>query len=137
VIKSMAKSKLREEAVDLSWGTVVHHRRKSGQELTARTWRQELMSWRNTVYWLNPHGLLILLSYTTQGHLLGLAPSLRGLAHHGREAWCVCAGARGKCLVSLCLQTEMNAGTHTLSFPFSSLCDSGPCNGPTHVIPRQ
>ena len=36
----------------------------------AGTWRQELMErpWRNAAYWLAPHGLLSLLSYSTQDH---------------------------------------------------------------------
>jgi hypothetical protein len=35
-----------------------------------RIWRQELMQrpWRDTAYWLAPHGLLSLLSYKTQDH---------------------------------------------------------------------
>jgi hypothetical protein len=34
------------------------------------TWRQELMQtpWRDAVYWLAPHDLLSLLSYSTQDH---------------------------------------------------------------------
>jgi hypothetical protein len=34
------------------------------------TWRQELKqkSWRDVPYWLAPHGLLSLLSYSTQDH---------------------------------------------------------------------
>ena len=35
----------------------------------AGTWRQEQRSWRNSVYWLTTHGLLSLLSFTTQDHL--------------------------------------------------------------------
>ena len=43
---------------------------KSGQALKAGTWRQELKQrpWRSTDYWLAPHGLLSLLSYSYQDH---------------------------------------------------------------------
>ena len=48
----------------------VYPRRKSGRELKARTWRQELMqrSRRGAAYGLALHGLLSLLSYRTQDH---------------------------------------------------------------------
>jgi hypothetical protein len=50
--------------------------RKSGQELQAGAWRQELKQrpWRNIAFWLAPHGLI-----TTQDYLLGGG----GTAHSG------------------------------------------------------
>ena len=56
-----------------------NHDGKSGQELWWGTWRQALMErpWRNPAYWLAPHGLLSLLSYTIQGHLLNSGITLQ------------------------------------------------------------
>ena len=51
---------------------------KSRQNSTrAGTWRQELMQrpWKDAAYWLAHHGLFSLLSYRTQDHSLGMAPS--------------------------------------------------------------
>ena len=41
------------------------------------TWRQELMQrpWKGAAYWLAPHGFLSLLSYRSQDHSPGMAPS--------------------------------------------------------------
>ena len=50
---------------------IVHHWRKSGQELKqGRILRQELTQkpWRDAAYWLASHALLSLLPYRTQDH---------------------------------------------------------------------
>lgn len=49
----------------------VHHWRKSGQELKAGTWRQELKQrpYRNAAYRLARHGLLSQLGCTSHDHL--------------------------------------------------------------------
>ena len=56
----------------LYFHTIVHHWKKSGQELLnrAKNWRQELMQrpWRGAAYWLAPHGLVSLISYKIQDH---------------------------------------------------------------------
>jgi hypothetical protein len=59
---------------------VVHHQRKSGQELRAGTWRQELMQrpWRDVTYWIASPGLLSFLSYRTQNYQPG-----DGTTHNG------------------------------------------------------
>ena len=80
VIKHHAPKHLGQERVCFHLKlTIVHHDGKSGQELWWGTWRQALMErpWRNPAYWLAPHGLLSLLSYTIQGHLLNSGITLQ------------------------------------------------------------
>jgi hypothetical protein len=47
----------------------------------AGTWWHEVMQrpWRGAAYWLTPHGLLRLHSYSTQGHLFRGGPTHSGL----------------------------------------------------------
>ena len=68
---------------NLHFYIIVHHQRKSGQELSrAGAWRQKPMQrlWRNAAYWLTPHGLLILLSFTVRTPCLGVEPHTVGWA---------------------------------------------------------
>jgi hypothetical protein len=61
--------------------TTVHYEKKTGQELKAGTWRQELKQkpWRKIVYWLSLHSLLGLLSLTQPGtNCLRMAPPIVG-----------------------------------------------------------
>lgn len=52
-----------------------------GSQERAGTWMQELMQrpWRSTAYWIAPHDLLSLLSYTTQCHQPRDGTTLHGM----------------------------------------------------------
>lgn len=60
---------------------ILHHREKSGQELRAGTWRQELKPtpWRVAAYWLDLPSLFSLLSYVPQDDLPMVDTSYSGL----------------------------------------------------------
>ena len=62
--------------------STVYYLEKSGQELRAGTWKQELMQrpWRGAAYWLVPHGMINLCSYRTQDHQPRDGPSHNGLS---------------------------------------------------------
>jgi hypothetical protein len=68
---TMTKKQLGEEKLYFILDLIIHNLGKSGQELKAVTWRQEVMlrSWRSATYGSAPYSLLILLSYNTQDHL--------------------------------------------------------------------
>jgi hypothetical protein len=65
------QKQLEEEGLISSYTWITaQHGGKSGQELKAGTWMQELKQrpWRNTADWLASHGLLSLLSCTLRDH---------------------------------------------------------------------
>jgi hypothetical protein len=70
VIKHWPKATWRRKGL-INLQVTVYHGGKLKQEFKAGVWKQELKQrpWRNTAYWLDSHGLLSLLSYTTQAHL--------------------------------------------------------------------
>jgi hypothetical protein len=69
VIKHWQKASWRRKGL---FQFIVHQQKKLGQELKAGSWWQELKMepLRNSAYLIVPCGLLSLLSYTTQDHLL-------------------------------------------------------------------
>lgn len=64
---------------------LVYHRGKSERQFKwGRSWGQELMQrpWTDVAYWLAPHGLHNLLSFSTQDHQPGVAPPTVGWTFH-------------------------------------------------------
>ena len=74
---NLIKSNLEMGTVHFILQLTVYHEANQG-----RNWRQELIQrpWRSAAYWLAPYGLLSLLSYTTQDHLLRDVTTYNGLA---------------------------------------------------------
>jgi hypothetical protein len=81
MIKHHQQKQLGEERVNCKLQVTVHQEEKPGEELKKETWRQELKqrTWRNTANWLALHGLLSLLSYIAQDHILRGGPTHSGL----------------------------------------------------------
>lgn len=77
MIKIITKNNLGEEGLYSISQFIFWHKRRSGQELKARNWRQKLKQrpWRNAIYWLALHDLLSLLPFVSPlVYLLTLHP---------------------------------------------------------------
>lgn len=70
VINNMSKSNLRKTYL-FGKQVTVNYQGESEHKIEAWTWRQKLKqrSWKGVIYYISPHGLLFLLSFTTQNCL--------------------------------------------------------------------